>query len=121
MELLWPIGSLLDLDNLLQMVFRIFAALTRARELIWGPVFGHFPEKCERFLNFCNFTFKKCQVQSLTFLSNNTGAALPNCESLTFERRDTTDKGTRRLQKNNNGKRKKGSPSGRRASRTARL
>ena len=53
------------------MVFRIFAELTRAREIIRGPVFSHFPEKCERFLNFCNFAFKKFEVQSLDFLCNN--------------------------------------------------
>ena len=53
------------------MVFQIFAALTRARELIWGPVFGHFPEKCERFVIFCNIALKKLEVRSLNFLFNN--------------------------------------------------
>ena len=52
------------------MVFRISAALTRARELIWEPVFGHSGEKCERFLNFCDFTFKKFEVLGLDFLCN---------------------------------------------------
>ena len=52
------------------MVFRISAALARARELIWGPIFGHFPQKCERFLNFCKFTLKKFEVQSPDFLCN---------------------------------------------------
>ena len=62
--------SPLDLGILLQMGFRIFAALTRARELISRPVFGSFSKKWGRFLNFCNFTFKKFQVQSPNFLSN---------------------------------------------------
>ena len=71
MELSWPIGSLLDLDELLQMVFRIFAALTRARELIWGPIFCQVPKKCERLLNVCNFALKKLEVQSLDVLCGN--------------------------------------------------
>ena len=71
LELLWPIGSRLDLDNLLQMVFRISAALTRARELIWGPFFGIFSEKLEQLLNSCNFALEKLEVQSLDFLCNN--------------------------------------------------
>ena len=50
LELLWPIGSFLDLGNLLQMLFRVFAALMKAQELIRGHVFGHFLEKCERLL-----------------------------------------------------------------------
>ena len=70
MELLWPIGGLLDLDNLIQMLFRISAALTRALELIWEPVFGYSREKCERFLNVCDFTFKKFEVLGLDFLCN---------------------------------------------------
>ena len=31
--------------------------------------FGHFCEKCERFLNFSNFALKKFRVQGLDFLS----------------------------------------------------
>ena len=71
MELLWPIGSDLDLATLLEKVLRLSAVLTRALELVWGPVFGHFPEKCLRFLIFFNFALKKFEAQSLNFLSNN--------------------------------------------------
>ena len=52
------------------MVFRIFAALTRARELIRGPVFGHFHEKCERLvILFCEFLLDLLLSRILQLLS----------------------------------------------------
>ena len=71
LELCWQVGRLLDLDNLLQMNFWIFAALVRARELVWGPMLGHVPEKRARFVLFCNVVFKKYEVQSLDLVFNN--------------------------------------------------
>ena len=41
-----PIPSLLDLAMHTGNVFQPSAHVAISLELIWGPVFGHFPEKC---------------------------------------------------------------------------
>ena len=63
LEVLWPIWCFLDLAILLLKASRLSALLTRALELVWGAIFGHFREKCLRLLNFQishlrNFEFK---------------------------------------------------------------
>ena len=42
MELLRPIGSVLELVKLIGKVSRMFAVLTRALGRVWGPVSGRF-------------------------------------------------------------------------------
>ena len=49
MELVWPIYGPLDLTIHLRKVFRLLVFLARAPELVWGPIFGRFREKCEGF------------------------------------------------------------------------
>ena len=66
--LLWAVSGLLDLAVHIGNVFQLSPQVVRAQELIWGPVFGYFREKCERFLNVCNFALKKFEAQSLDFL-----------------------------------------------------
>ena len=68
-DVLWPIWGFLDLAILLLKVSRLSTVLTRALELVWGPIFGNFREKCLRFLNFSNFALKTFRVQGLDFLS----------------------------------------------------
>ena len=69
LEVLWPIWGLLELAILLLKVSRLSTVLTRALGLVWGPIFGHFREKCLRFLFFSDFALKKIRVQGLDFLS----------------------------------------------------
>ena len=63
LELVWPIGGLLDLGILVQRFLRISAHLARALELVWGPISVLFGERRERFLNFSKFALKTFRVQ----------------------------------------------------------
>mgnify|MGYP003316145292 CR=1 FL=1 len=44
---------------------------SRAQDDIWDPISSPSPQKCERFLIFCNLNFKKSLLQGLNFLSKN--------------------------------------------------